>query len=309
MSESYTFADYLANQWSDDPQPLHDIPLPLPGDVIDAGLLPTACTYRPWHVYKITSHRCWNDWKAGGQGTCSLALAPSARHRLWWCSSLREAATHYSWWNPPATGGFSSLSSDLQQAMANGDVCAAAKLCHLIFDWGGVARTASNKSRQWIWDEEAAGTLIASLQRAALALHPNAPAAVVAATFGTSLPMNSATTKLYAAADSSGSGLIFDGRVGAALCLLVREHLRSRGLTAVPPDLEFYWGPAQNNLKARDPSMAPFKFRNVNSVKDPARAQASHRANVLAEAFRKRTGVDARTFEMALFMVGYSVWP
>lgn len=120
--------------------------------------------------------------------------------------------------------------------------------------------------------------------------------------------MNSATTKLYAAADPSGCGLIFDGRVGAALCLLVRERLRRRGTAVVPPDLEFFWGPAQNDLKSRNPSRVPYRFRNINSVSNVVRAQASRRANVLAEAFGKRTGVDARTFETALFMIGYCVW-
>jgi hypothetical protein len=301
------FVDYLVRQWSDAPEPLHDALAPAPHGIVDATALPAGCVYRPWHWYEISRHRCWKTWKGGSPATCSLRLPVPSRDKMWWCNGLREAADHYSWWSSAATGNFSSLSARLLHAMSTGNVHAAAQLCHLIFDWGGVGRTAANSSRQWVRAEQAAGSLVASLQRGVQALLPSSPVAAVQVAFGGSLPMNSATTKLYAAADPSGCGLIFDGRVGAALCLLVREHLRHCGTTVVPPDLEFFWGPAQNNLKSRNPSQAPYRFRNINTVSDVVRAQASRRANVLADAFNRRTGVGARTFETALFMIGYCV--
>jgi len=173
---------------------------------------------------------------------------------------------------------------------------------------GGVARRADDASRRWVDGQESAGTLIKALDGAVSHLQPEA---AVLARFdfdGTDLPMNSATTKLFAAADPSNATLLFDGRVGAALCLLVRRFLEIRAaLIPIPLELLFYWGPHATKRGLRDPSTPRFTFRNINQVTGIARAQASQRANIVAQRLHAKAGIAPDKLERALFMVGYSV--
>lgn len=302
------FVDFLAKQWSENPDTLHssvdaaDIERTISPDSI-----PAECTYRPWHWYPITSNACWKSWKAGGQGTCSLELHRSARDAAWWCSSLEEASQHYSW-TPSPHGTFVSLSADLRAAMKASNVQVAASVCHRILDWGGVARKADNTSRCWINDQASAGSLIRALDCAVSLLQPQAAPPSRFDFKGIEIPMNSATTKLFAAADPSNATLIFDGRVGAALCLLVRRFLEIRQSTMpVPLELLFYWGPHATKKGLRNPSTPQFSFRDINQVTNLARAQASHRANVVAQRLQAKAGIAPADLERALFMVGYSV--
>ena len=128
------FVDFLAKQWSESPDPLHPIDIPDIKRAIEPASVPSGCAYRPWHWYTITSHPCWGAWKAGGHGTCSLALQRPARDSAWWCASLGEASQHYSW-TPSPNGTFVSLSAGLRIAMKASKVQDAATFCHRILDW------------------------------------------------------------------------------------------------------------------------------------------------------------------------------
>ena len=301
------FVDFLAKQWSKSPDSLHAVDVPDIERMIAPVSVPTGCAYRPWHWYPITSNACWKAWKTGRQGTCSLELQRSARDSMWWCASLEEASQHYSW-APSPHGTFVSLSAELRVAMKASNEEDAASVCHRLLDWGGVARQANNMSRRWINDQESAGSLIRALGCAVSHLQPQAATPSRFDFNGIDLPMNSATTKLYAAADPSNATLIFDGRVGAALCLLVRRFLEIRpSLIPVPLELLFYWGPHATRQGLRNPSTPQFRFRNINQVKSLARAQASQRANIVAERLHAKTGITPDNLERALFMVGYSV--
>jgi hypothetical protein len=294
--------------FSRNPDPLHPIDVPDIERVMEPVGLPSGCNYRPWHWYPITSSPCWKAWNAGGPGTCSLALQRPARDSAWCCTSLEEASEHYSW-TPSTHGTFASLSAGLRAAIKT-SMQDAAVFCHRIFDWGGVARTANSASRRWINGQKTAGTLIRALSRAVSHLQPN-PAALSRFDFNEiDLPMNSATTKLFAAADPSNVTLSFDGRVRAALCLLVRRFLETRA-TAMPVPLEilFYWRPHATKQGLRDPSTPHFIFRNINHVMNLARAQASQRANIFAQRLHARAGVAPDDLERALFMLGCSVNP
>jgi hypothetical protein len=302
-----SFVDFLAKQWSESPDPLHPFDFPDIGAALRIAGAPASCVYRPWHWYPITTHPCWQPWKAGGVGSCSLALQRPARGALWWCDSLREASTHYSWTLSPH-GTFVFLSAQLRNAMTTGNVHGTAYFCHRIFDWGGVARSPNNKSRRWIDAQQSAGTLIQALDCAVAHLQPQAAALMRFDFNGAGLPMNSATTKLFSAADPTGAILIFDGRVGAALCLLVRRFLELHApMAGVPPHLLFYWGPHGTKPAMRNPSTAQFTFKDINRVTNVARAQASQRANEVARLLHVKAGIAQSDLERALFMVGYAV--
>lgn len=130
---------------------------------------------------------------------------------------------------------------------------------------------------------------------------------------------NAGFAKYYAlACDDS---VIYDGRVGAALGLLVREYCNSRKLNAVPGNLLFRWG-AQNpgarspeTALPRNPSVAPYAFPQLPPQGGPAWAQCNILANWVLKAAQVRAsqavwcqGADGlRRIEAALFTIGYAM--
>lgn len=122
--------------------------------------------------------------------------------------------------------------------------------------------------------------------------------------------MNSGYTKVYSLI--CADAVIYDGRVGAAMGLLVRHYCARLQANEVPPELRFPWGVARGGLN-RDPSRDCLSFPRLRN--DGAfHAEWNVKANwALAEAVRKSaatwcSGNDGlRRVEAALFMLGYQV--
>jgi hypothetical protein len=258
------------------------------------------------HAYDITRHRAWDMWRARNGG----------RSLPWACASLSQAAQRWSWSESGGTP-FSELAAQLQSAIAAGDEAGAAACCYRIFDWGQVARDADDPSRQWVGERALAGRLCADLRAAVLLLAPDSRAPLDRFSAG-DLWMNSATTKLFAAADPQGHTAIYDGRVGAALGMLVRQFLEQQGLAEVPAELAFMWGAPQSArqaaLRTRDPSSERHVFRKLPNGERShrPRAELGRHANALfrrvVEILAGR-GIRTGTLELerACFMVGYRV--
>ncbi|MEH6433832.1 hypothetical protein [Massilia sp. DD77] len=256
------------------------------------------------HRYDITRHRAWNTWRALNGG----------RSIPWTCTSLSQAAQHWSWREPPRKP-FSDLAHALQMAMAADDDAAAAACCHDIFEWGDVARDADAPSRQWVADRARAGRLCNDLHAAVHLLAPGSTAPLDRFTAG-NLWMNSATTKLYAAADPVAQTAIYDGRVGAALGMLARQFLEEQKVNSVPAELAFMWGAPQSAsqaaLRTRDPSTERHVFRKLpNGVRSHRpRAELGRNVNTLfgrvIEILAER-GLKASMLELerACLMIGY----
>lgn len=273
------FADYIAERW------MADFP----------------------HDYEITKHAAWQPWRSQN----------SAEVSRWWCGSLAEAASRWSWSESPDQVPFNELARALQTAIAQQDNGAAKECCLQIFKWGGVARKPNDASRCWVEQQAATGTLCASLAAAATLLRAGAPASH--ARFDSAdLLMNSATTKLYAAADPAARVVIYDGRVGAALGLLSRRFLEWRTINAVPPELSFMWGASQSAAQAaarsRDPSSERHRYPMLpyGATSHRLRAELSQRTNtlflaVIAQLRERGIAVTSLELERAMFMVGYRV--
>jgi hypothetical protein len=136
--------------------------------------------------------------------------------------------------------------------------------------------------------------------------------------FSNGVRMNAGLTKYYALA--CDNVIIYDGRVGAALCLLVRYFLEGKGDSApqdVPGELAFRWG-AQNarrgRARPRDPSSTRYKFSPLAYASDREWARCNVLADwVLTEARARasaswcRAEDGLRRIEAALFMIGYDV--
>ena len=131
--------------------------------------------------------------------------------------------------------------------------------------------------------------------------------------------MNSGFTKIYSLCIDDF--IIYDGRVGAALGLLVRKYCEEKGLEDVPETLVFAWGKGKgNNSKAdsknrRDPSAGRYIFPQLSN--NPRRHTESNiRANWLLQSIVDRTtskfsfldkAARLRALEASLFMIGYCV--
>jgi len=292
------FADELSKLWNQDSRS---------GQGTPAGCSPP----RPGthlHSYQITKHKAWDPWKAGFPGGTSYQRAPrSTRLAHWWCDSLRQASRHYSWVDVPGRG-FSALSRDLQIAMAAGNAIATADICTEIFKWGGVGQRG--ESDRWLRSK--GKHIIADIKDAVTLLSPGSTASL-AHFDGHRLRMNSAMTKIYAAADPAQQVIIYDGRVGAALCLLLRHHLKRIRAPGVPVDLDLLWGAARVSRNApaaanrRDPSDLTFTFGELNGygITDERRAHVCRVASAILHTAIRESPV--RDIENALFMIGYAV--
>ncbi|MBH8613793.1 hypothetical protein I4N56_024995 [Pseudomonas mohnii] len=260
------------------------------------------------HRYLTTTHHSWKPWKARSQGDD------------WWCLTLAQAQAHYSWPESAAPHDFASIAARLRSALAENDHAAALQACLDIFDWGGVARKEDDASLVWVKAQAVAKTLCGSILAAVELLRPGCTQSLKAFD-GKDLLMNSAMTKIYAAADPKNI-IIYDGRVGAALGLLARQWLEAAGESVVPADLAFRWGPntktPSNKVETRDPSRGGFQFiqlyRSTAREPNPTQtwAELVRMTNrLLREVIRLRAqaqqSVTLLALERALFMVGYDV--
>lgn len=263
------------------------------------------------HRYSITMNRVWKPWKE--------RIQPQSKD--WWCLSLAQAAEHYSWPESKAPDDFASIAARLRAALAANDCVTARTTCLEIFRWGGVANKSDDASLLWVEAQTAEHTLCRSILRAVELLRPTSDESLTAFD-GTNLLMNSAMTKVYAAAAPDGI-IIYDGRVGAALGFLARKWLDGIGQSVVPPDLAFRWGPNQktpnNNVETRDPSRESFEFvclYKKSTAKQPHQAEVwaglvRITSRILQEVIRmlnaQGQGATLLSLERALFMVGFDV--
>lgn len=222
---------------------------------------------------------------------------------IWRCDSFREALTHYSWHSYGPT--FRELSASLRRHCQNNDYKGASAVCEEIFKWGGVGRRRNDPSRTWIVKCTKDKSLVKNMKLATQLLKGETK---IGNSFDKNgLLMNSTMTKIYSALDSNV--IMYDGRVGAAFGLLVKNYLRSIKAHKVPSDLAFLWGPPQRNLpsNARNPSSDSFKFDSLYNrrVTDSDRAELVRAAGKILQSASNDTNL--RDFEKALFMIGYRV--
>jgi hypothetical protein len=130
-----------------------------------------------------------------------------------------------------------------------------------------------------------------------------------------SIHMNSGYTKIYSLLIDNF--IIYDGRVGAAIGLLVREYLEQEKLDISPKTLDFAYGnPKLSNsnkkdISKRNPSNSRFTFKALSN-NSKRHLENNIRANWLLEKVAKESKFDElnnplRSLETALFMIGYDI--
>jgi hypothetical protein len=258
------------------------------------------------HRYSISDHRSWKKWRSR-EGSQNL--------KNWTCDSLAQAAEHYSWPDDTHGRSFPDLSRSLIAGISTGDDRQVADICLSIFSWGGVASGSGNASRVWVLERLAARNLSQSLADARNLLCDRS--SDLRRFDGSDLLMNSAMTKVYAASDPEKL-IIYDGRVGAALGLLVRRFLISVVHPGpVPPELSFAWGASKEKTTGgepnkRNPSTEKFRFPSLfRQHPDLNHAGMMRKASFLLTAVVEKSGGQSHLnlpgLEKALFMIGYDV--
>jgi hypothetical protein len=130
-----------------------------------------------------------------------------------------------------------------------------------------------------------------------------------------SIHMNSGYTKIYSLLIDNF--IIYDGRVGAAIGLLVREYLEQEKLDIIPKTLDFAFGnPKLSNsnkkdISKRNPSNSRFTFKALSN-NSKRHLENNIRANWLLEKVAKESKFNElnnplRSLEAALFMIGYDI--
>lgn len=253
----------------------------------------------------------------------------STKEIIWSCSNLYNALENYEWWfsyydfykNKIITGRtykdseteLNYLQSLLLDATDNNDNDACMKVCIMILKWGGVLGGDNKGNKKILGEMEC--FLAQYLQEAKKYFNHNSALSkrykLKINNQENALIMNAGFTKIYSLL--CDNFVIYDGRVGAALGLLVRKYLESNNETSIPESLNFYYGKARNPTVNRNPSSQQLRFQSLSSS-FPVHIRNNLKANWIIKNLQLSSVSgfsDAlnpnRAFEAALFMIGYRV--
>lgn len=225
----------------------------------------------------------------------------------WECSSIYNAYEKYQWKGKDFSENakeLEQLSSDLKNSIANEDAEMCRTACLAILKWGGVLR--GNKEK--IEKIEEKGSLVQYLKDAKQKLTTGN---IESRDYYKGVYMSSGFSKIYSL--YMDDFIIYDSRVGAALGLLVRCYCEEKKLDKVPELLRFAYGNKKGGKrKSRNPSKGNYTFpllRNAGYYDN--HIENNLKANwVLKEALSsssKFKGLNLRSLEAALFMIGYKI--
>jgi len=202
-----------------------------------------------------------------------------------------------------------SLSTKLKNSVAqrNNDICK--EVSRQILEWGGVTNRNFDKieSMRPDWCNYLSETK-EQLERDLDSIEY----------YKSEIIMNSGFTKIYSLLVDDF--LIYDGRLGAALGLLVRGFCEQKKLDTIPEELHFNWGAGRESVinskekSRRNPSSDKYVFKSLHSPK--THLENNIRANWIVQEILYNTksafssleaSKQMRAFESALFMIGYHV--
>lgn len=244
-----------------------------------------------------------------------------ATNQIYSIKSLEEAFNGYWWDKDGYQGNYEKLKrveglirdSIYQENDPRASRAALAALCQVL-EWGAGGTGQRLYTANKAWAVARLDTLIESLRMGRTEMTSDSPDLNVFKPSPTAVyaRMNAGFTKYYALA--CDGVLIYDGRVGAALGVLVRNFCKNQGIHAVPEQLAFRWGAQSgSNPLNRNPSNNSYIFQKL-PTEGPEWALWNIRANWIVNAARDRSGASwvshadgLRRIEAALFVIGYSM--
>ncbi len=218
----------------------------------------------------------------------------------WQCASFYEACERYQW-NGCDWGKTRLLLNDISICLRNAiknmddEVCLMA--CSRILQWGGVSRGNQEKLEEIDRTEG----LLPYLLKAKEALQANPEKCLEEG-----VVMNSGFTKIYSL--YVDDFVIYDSRVGAALCYLIRLYCEECGYDYVPGALRFAYGNGRGKSGNRNPCKGKYKFRLLDQGK--VHIDCNIKASWLLKRLTELPACefeDVRSIEAALFMIGYEI--
>lgn len=209
----------------------------------------------------------------------------------------------------------SILSSELRQAVSDGNTQKCFECCHMILDWGGVL--GGEKSGNLRFLLESKEYLASYLQQIKMYFESSELTLGSKYTVNVSgenypIKMNAGFTKIYALL--CDSFVIYDGRVGAALGLIEKKFYNDENIPQ-SEILSFRFGKAKNPKVNRNPSDETYEFKALHSS-NPIHTTNNIKANwILDKAISSLPNTISfgsckaplRALEAALFMIGYRV--
>ena len=192
------------------------------------------------------------------------------RSERWVCRGLFDAFRQYRWRRQNWADNKAELDAyrvRLRGAVAAGDSKQLSAVCEDVLKWGGVwANNGAYIARRHdvLLDEVSCLAKVLASEdepsRTDIRRNPNDTE--------TECRMNAGFVKIYSLL--LDCFVIYDGRVGAALGLLVRRFCEESGRESVPPLLAFAYGVPKeatntNEPKQRDPSTSEYKFPRLST--------------------------------------------
>lgn len=231
---------------------------------------------------------------------------------LWDFHSIYNAFEKYNWKGKDfksTTELLQKLQHGLREAVAIGQN--AHSYCEEILKWGGVLNKGNKNN---INSVESFTSLENRLKDAQSRLNPNS--------YDLTDPTNdilisSGFSKIYSLLIDDF--VIYDSRVAAALCLLVRKYSEECNLPSVPSELQFARTPARQANghlgEIRNASQGCYTFPRIYNNNNPQRyIENNMKATWLINSIAKHENSVFRDYpspqrclESALFMIGYKV--
>jgi len=271
----------------------------------------------------------WLDSRLDLPGSFKHEYYLKKARRYWSCSCLFEAYTSY-WWpfnmvcllsNQRVAGTDMDISFSYLNKLAHSfrlgvheENSELAKKCALaMLQWGGVLH--SNKDRIDAMGQDICFYFQDVCTRLDLS--------TVTLENHHGILMNSGFTKLYFLLIDDF--IMYDGRVGAALGLLVRKFCEEQGLSEIPPAIQFSYGPGREvnsnskKINRRNPSAGIYHFPQFSHnrrrhINDNIKAswllkELSLHTESRFKELPQSTPLNERVtaLQSALFMIGYDV--
>jgi hypothetical protein len=235
--------------------------------------------------------------------------------------SLEDAFNKY-WWN---RDGFEKNDNKLQEisliirsAIEKECSEAANEICrnaiHEVLKWGAGGTGQSLYTSNMDWADAQSHKLVERIQTGRKVMSSQIPdVSIFSKENGPR--MNAGFTKYYALA--CDDVVIYDGRVGAALGMLVRDFCTIENLDEIPAELAFRWGAQYSKDPARalnrNPSNGKYIFPRLPAG-GAIWAECNIKANWILKSAKDRVTSEwcgasdgMRKIEASLFTLGYSI--
>lgn len=253
-------------------------------------------------------------------------------NRIWTCNSILDAYQNYVWsfrcTMPDGTekagntyaescSVLGQLKEILEEAINENNQVLTGRILRSILSWGGVLGSDQRGNLRKL---NGIPNLVEYLNGARSILRIEEFDLSQNINLG-SLHMSAGFTKIYSMLVENF--VIYDGRVGAALGLLVRKFLEENNIPQIPDSLHFSWGAGKETsyvrgaINRRNPSTENYKFKPFSNRKNRHlfdNIKASWLISELANGTRFSSAVpigpndtSSRRMEAALFMIGYDV--